>query len=99
LIVSLDVLHEEEVALWMRMHPTPGPAGATHGPGLGGIENEYERFSQDRDWIAAVVLMARTTYVWLDQLSKRYGRGIHRLDEIPDEEWTSWPDAASPRCG
>jgi glycosidase len=86
LIVSLDVLHEEEVALWMRMHPTPGPAGATHGPGLGGIENEYERFSQDRDWMPRVVLMARTTYVWLDQLSKRYGRGIHRLDEIPDEE-------------
>jgi glycosidase len=70
----------------MRMHPTPGPAGATHGPGLGGIENEYERFSQDRDWMPRVVLMARTTYVWLDQLSKRYGRWIHRLDEIPDEE-------------
>ncbi len=86
LIVSLDVLHEEEVALWMRMHPTPGPAGATHGPGLGGIENEYERFSQDRDWMPRVVLMAKTTYVWLDQLSKRYGRWIHRLDEIPDEE-------------
>ncbi|MGD0019924.1 MAG: alpha-amylase family glycosyl hydrolase [Candidatus Limnocylindrales bacterium] len=86
LIVSLDVLHEEEVALWMRMHPTPGPGGATHGPGLGGIENEYERFSQDRDWMPRVVLMARTTHVWLDQLSKRYGRWIHRLDEIPDEE-------------
>ena len=86
LIVSLDVLHEEEVALWMRMHPTPGPAGAAHGPGLGGIENEYERFSQDRDWMPRVVLMARTTYVWLDQLSKRYGRWIRRLDEIPDEE-------------
>jgi glycosidase len=86
LIVTLDVLHEEEVALWMRMHPTPGPAGFTHGPGLGGIENEYERFSRDRDWMPRVVLMARTTYVWLDQLSKRYGRWIHRLDEIPDEE-------------
>ncbi len=86
LVVTLDVLHEEEVALWMRMHPTPGPAMAAHGPGLGGIENEYERFSQDRDWMPRVVLMARTTYVWLDQLSKRYGRWIHRLDEIPDEE-------------
>jgi glycosidase len=86
LVVSLDVLHEEEVALWMRMHPTPGPAGTTHGPGLGGIENEYERFSRDRDWMPRVVLIARTTYVWLDQLSKRYGRWIHRLDEIPDEE-------------
>jgi glycosidase len=89
LIVTLDVLHEEEVALWMRMHPTPGPAAATHGPGLGGIENEYERFSADRDWMPRVVLMAKTTYVWLDQLSKRHGRWIHRLDEIPDEELDS----------
>ncbi|MFI5258205.1 MAG: alpha-amylase family glycosyl hydrolase [Candidatus Limnocylindrales bacterium] len=86
LVVSLDVLHEEEVALWMRMHPTPSPAPAIHGPGLGGLENEYEKFSRDRDWMPRVVLMAKTTYVWLDQLSKRYGRWIHRLDEIPDEE-------------
>jgi glycosidase len=86
LVVSLDVLHEEEVGLWMRMHPTPGPGAPTHGPGLGGIENEYERFSADRDWMPRVVLLAKTTYVWLDQLSKRYGRWIHRLDEIPDEE-------------
>jgi glycosidase len=86
LIVSLDVLHEEEVALWMRMHPTPGPAPSVGGPGLGGLENEYEHFSQDREWMPRVVLMAKTTFVWLDQLSKRYGRRIHRLDEIPDEE-------------
>jgi glycosidase len=86
LIVSLDVLHEEEVALWMRTHPSTGAAGATVGPGLGGLENEYERFSQDREWMPRVVLMAKTTYVWLDQLSKRYGRSISRLDEIPDEE-------------
>ena len=86
LIVTLDVLHEEEVALWMRMHPAPGPGPAVQGPGLGGLENEYERFSKDREWMPRVVLMARTTYVWLDQLSKRYGRPIGRLDEIPDEE-------------
>jgi glycosidase len=86
LIVTLDVLHEEEVALWMRMHPTPGPGAPTHGPGLGGLENEYERFSADRDWMPHVVLVAKTTYVWLDQLSKQYGRWIRRLDEIPDEE-------------
>ncbi|HEY1168163.1 MAG TPA: alpha-amylase family glycosyl hydrolase [Candidatus Limnocylindrales bacterium] len=86
LVVSLDVLHEEEVALWMRTHPSPGPAAATAGPGLGGLENEYERFSQDREWMPRVVLLAKTTFVWLDQLSKRYGRRIGRLDAIPDEE-------------
>jgi glycosidase len=84
LIVTLDVLHEEEVALWMRFHP-PGPAVPT-APGLGGLENEYERFSADSDWMPRVVLIAKTTYVWLDQLSRRYGRPIRRLDEIPDEE-------------
>jgi glycosidase len=86
LIVTLDVLHEEEVALWMRMHPRPGPGTPTGGPGLGGGDHEYERFSTDRDWMPRVVLLAKTTYVWLDQLSKRYGRWIRRLDEIPDEE-------------
>src|SRR6185503_19575832 len=29
---------------------------------------------------------AKSTYVWLDQLSKAYGRPIERLDQIPDEE-------------
>ena len=33
-----------------------------------------------------VVLLAKSTYVWLDQLSKKYERHIHRIDQIPDEE-------------
>ncbi len=33
-----------------------------------------------------VVLIAKTIYVWLDQLPKKYGRDITRLDQIPDEE-------------
>ncbi|AKU96379.1 Alpha-amylase family protein [Labilithrix luteola] len=49
-------------------------------------EVEPKRFSQDLDWMPRVVLMAKTVYVWLDQLSKQYGREIHRLDQIPDEE-------------
>ena len=47
---------------------------------------EYEAFSEDRDWMPNVVLMAKTVYVWLDQLSKKYNRHIYRLDQIPDEE-------------
>jgi len=47
---------------------------------------EYEAFSEDRDWMPNVVLMAKTVYVWLDQLSKKYERHIYRLDQIPDEE-------------
>ena len=30
--------------------------------------------------------LAKSTYVWLDQLSRRYGRDIRTLDAIPDEE-------------
>jgi len=47
---------------------------------------ESEQFTQDIDWMPKVVLMAKNVYVWLDQISKKYGRHIHRLDQIPDEE-------------
>jgi glycosidase len=47
---------------------------------------EPERFTLDKDWMSNVVLLAKTVYVWLDQLSKEYGRDIQRLDQIPDEE-------------
>ncbi len=54
-------------------------------PTYGGYP-EYERYSQDKDWMPRLVLMAKNSYVWLDQLSRIYGRDIHRLDQIPDEE-------------
>jgi hypothetical protein len=47
---------------------------------------EYERFTSDSDWMPRVVLMAKNTWVWLDQLSKQYQREIRRLDQVPDEE-------------
>ena len=37
-------------------------------------------------WMPGAVLIAKSTYVWLAQLSRQYGRHIGRLDEIPDEE-------------
>ncbi len=45
-----------------------------------------ERFTDDTNWMPRVVLIAKNTYVWLDQLSKKYQRYISRLDQIPDEE-------------
>jgi glycosidase len=47
---------------------------------------EPEKFSPDKDWMPSLVLLAKNTYVWLDQLSKQYQREIRRLDQIPDEE-------------
>jgi glycosidase len=45
-----------------------------------------EQFSEDEDWMPRLVLLAKSTYVWLHQLSRRYGREIRTLDAIPDEE-------------
>jgi glycosidase len=49
-------------------------------------DEEAERFSPDREWMPRVVVLAKSTFVWLDQLSRKYGREINRLDQIPDEE-------------
>ncbi len=86
LVTGLDVAAEEERALWMRHHPSPGGAGSAQAPTYGGLDAEPERFSEDKDWMPHVVLMAKSTYVWLDQLSRWYGREIRRLDQVPDEE-------------
>ncbi len=48
--------------------------------------NEYEAFSADQAWMPNVVLLAKSTYVWLEQLSQKYLRHIYRLDQVPDEE-------------
>lgn len=47
---------------------------------------EYERYSPDQAWMPSLILMAKNTYVWLDQLAKKYQREIKTLDQIPDEE-------------
>ncbi|MBF8290752.1 MAG: Alpha-amylase, partial [Chloroflexi bacterium] len=69
---------------------TPAPATGGHGPAEGpdyrGLDAEPERFSSDMDWMPEVVLQAKSTYVWLDQLSRRHRRDIRTLDGIPDEE-------------
>ena len=47
---------------------------------------EYEQYSPDKDWMPRLVLIAKNSYVWLEQLSRKYGRWIRTLDQIPDEE-------------
>ncbi|HLH34496.1 MAG TPA: alpha-amylase family glycosyl hydrolase [Alloacidobacterium sp.] len=114
ILLAIDVLREEDIAIWLRFHP-PGPDWHRHGAPTWGAQgfrgdefvgfdedlvpggrryaadyqaplNEYEAFSADQAWMPNVVLIAKSTYVWLEQLSKKYGRHIHRLDHIPDEE-------------
>ena len=52
----------------------------------GGDYAEYERYSPDKDWMPRIILIAKNSYVWLEQLSRKYGRWIKTLDQIPDEE-------------
>ena len=51
-----------------------------------GADEEYERFTEDRDWMPNVVMIAKSTFVWLAQLEKAYGRPVRTLADIPDEE-------------
>jgi len=78
LLMSLDVISEEDKPVFFG----PGPSEVMTFAGL----DEYERFSPDQDWMPRTVLMAKSTLVWLFQVSQKYGREITRLDEIPDEE-------------
>jgi len=80
MLSAVDVLREEEQLRGA------GGAGPAHIPHFATAGDEPERFSPDTDWMPNVVLLAKTIYVWLDQLSNRYGRPIERLDQIPGEE-------------
>jgi len=83
LLGSLDLIKEEEKLPFFG----PGPiAIPVYDRGPIGIEGEIENFSQDRDWMPRLVLLAKNAYVWLDQLSRKYNQSIHRLDQVPDEE-------------
>ena len=80
LLGAADMLAEDERG---GFPPGPGPIRV---PSYASLDAEYERFSEDKDWMPRVVMMAKSTLVWLDQLSKAYGRSIRTLDAIPDEE-------------
>ncbi len=78
---AMDFVREEA----MRQHGHGDFHGAEPLPDFRG-EPEYERYSTDSDWMPRLVLMAKNTYVWLEQLSRKHKRWIKTLDQIPDEE-------------
>jgi len=83
LLAGIDFLQEEDKPGWSGHFSGPPPMEAYD---YNSLLHEYERFSQDKDWMPRVVLMAKTVLVWLDQLTKKYERPITTLDQIPDEE-------------
>jgi len=97
LLLAGDVLKEEEVAQWLRFNPPSEETiarrnrfGGSDAPGevptFTTAPNEYEHFSPDQDWMPRTVMIAKSTYVWLHQLSRFYGHTIEQLDQIPDAE-------------
>jgi glycosidase len=117
LLIAGDILHEEDLAIWMRFNPPnaesesaaraaaakaaedaarhrrergtqqwPGVSSHSEVPSFGEAAQEYEKFSADVAWMPTAVLIAKSTYVWLAQLSRKYSRAIDRLDQIPDED-------------
>ena len=71
---------------WAAGQGTFGDSSAAAVPRYSSADIEYERFSRDAEWMPTTLLMAKSTYVWLDQISRRHQRSITRLDEVPDEE-------------
>lgn len=88
LLGSLNLFSEEEQLRGLGPGPVRIPV---YGKGTLG-ELEAEHFSPDAHWMPNLVLIAKNTYVWLDQLSRRYGRSITHLDHIPDEELDTLAD-------
>ncbi|HKW75463.1 MAG TPA: alpha-amylase family glycosyl hydrolase [Terriglobales bacterium] len=95
MLTAMDVLKEEQMAVWMRFHPPAkhlggaqlqGDSSTAAIPHFTPTEQEYERFSPDLDWMPRTVVIAKSVYVWLDQLAKTYKREVRRLDQVPDEE-------------
>ncbi len=109
LLTAGEILHEEELAIWMQFNPPavqaraaaeqaarerrqagtqqwPAIESRAEVPTFGDPIHEYEKFSPDTAWMPETVMIAKSTYVWLAQLSRQHGREIARLDEIPDEE-------------
>lgn len=82
ILLGMDVIREEQKLRFDIGVFGPGPSEVLEFIGV----YEPEQFSIDLDWMPHLVLIAKSTYVWLDQLSKQYRRPISRLDQVPDAE-------------
>jgi glycosidase len=79
---AIDYVREEVI----RQHMGGDSHPSIEAPTYGGAYAEYERYSPDKEWMPRLVLIAKNSYVWLEQLSRKYKFWIKTLDQIPDEE-------------
>jgi len=87
MLQAVDVLKESERSRGFAqgLEPLPDYRKIFAGP-EGSIDHEPEKYSPDMDWMPNLVMMAKNTYVWLDQLSRKYRTDIKYLNQIPDQE-------------
>jgi glycosidase len=83
IVRGMDFLREEAIRQHGHGDFKPDVPLQTFG---GGEYQEYERYSPDKEWMPRLVLIAKNSYVWLEQLSRKHQRWIKTLDQIPDEE-------------
>src|SRR6202012_2517780 len=71
LLLAIDVLKEEDIAIWMRFHPNDIAERQRHRfghdedkhsevPSFSTAQEESERFSQDQEWMPPTVLIAKS---------------------------------------
>ncbi len=87
LLSSLDLIKEENKLSFTGPGIIPIPT-YDHDEYLRavGANADVEAFTKDREWMPKLVLIAKNSFVWLDQLSRKYQQEIRRLDQIPDIE-------------
>ena len=85
--LAIDLLAEEARAFELRAAQAGfgGPVPA-ESPDYRGLDAEPEAFSPDTEWMPSVVLLAKSSHVWLNQLARAYGRAVATLGDVPDEE-------------
>ena len=86
LLARLDLIQDLLREMDLFRHPDYGPPPVMSFAEADWLHHEPAAFSPDADWMSNVVLIAKSTYVWLDQLSRRYGRHLRTLADIPNEE-------------
>lgn len=79
LLLALDFLKEENKPVFTGFGPPETPD-------YGLLNDEYEAFTDDKNWMPNVVMLAKSTLVWMDQLSKKYHIQIDKLNQIPNAE-------------
>lgn len=85
--LALNMLKEDYKLPW-----SGGEEGSSDIPDYGLGLDEFEAYSEDRDWMPKVIMIAKSTLVWLSQLSRKYEKKITRLDQIPDIELDTFRD-------